>query len=103
MMAVMAPALFVLLALSVVPALARPAYLDESFASDVFGTPRNCRIFLPPRYDSSEARYPVIYYFHGHSDRYTLEHYDKGEDTVPKITKFVANNGVIVVAPRYFE
>src|SRR5688500_1885301 len=93
-----APALFLLLALSVVPTLASPAYLDKSFASEVFGAPRHFRIFLPPRYDSSEARYPVIYYFHGHSDRYTLEHYDNGEDTVPKIAKFVADNDVIVVA-----
>ena len=92
------PVLIALLSLSVVRAIANPAYLDESFASEVFGEPRNYRIFLPPSYDSNEARYPVIYYFHGHSDRYTLEHYDKGEDTVPKIAKFVANNDVIVVA-----
>jgi poly(3-hydroxybutyrate) depolymerase len=98
MMPSIAPAVFVLVALSVIPALARPAYLDGTFASEVFGASRDYRIFLPPRYDSSEAQYPVIYYFHGHSDRYTLEHYDNGQDTVPKIAKFVANNDVIVVA-----
>ena len=30
-------------------------------------------------------RYPVIYYFHGHSDRYTVEKYDNGTDTIPKM------------------
>jgi pimeloyl-ACP methyl ester carboxylesterase len=40
----------------------------------------------------------VIYYFHGHSDRYTLEKYDEGHDTVPKIAAFVAAHDVIVVA-----
>ena len=44
------------------------------------------------------SSYPVIYYFHGHSDRYTLEAYDKGLDTVPKIVNFVRNHDVIVVA-----
>ncbi len=43
-------------------------------------------------------RYPVIYYFHGHSDRYTLEKYDNGQDTVPKIAAFVAAHDCIVVA-----
>lgn len=70
---------------------------DHVHPSKVFGENRNYRLFLPPGYEHSTARYPVIYYFHGHSDRYTLEKYDDGKDTVPKIAKFVAANDVIVV------
>lgn len=83
---------------TILPAIAGQAYLDETFDSEVFGEPRHYRIFLPPNYKTSEIRYPVIYYFHGHSDRYTLEKYDDGKDTVPKIARFVANNDCIVVA-----
>lgn len=73
-------------------------YFDRSHPSKVFGEPRNYRIFLPPGYEASQRRYPVIYYFHGHSDRYTLEKYDNGLDTVPKIEAFVALHDAIVVA-----
>lgn len=71
---------------------------DRKFSSRVFGQDRNYRLFLPAGYNESTLRYPVIYYFHGHSDRYTLERYDDGKDTVPKIARFVAANPVIVVA-----
>lgn len=74
------------------------AFHDKKHSSEVFGQDRNYRLFLPAGYDSAVRRYPVIYYFHGHSDRYTLEHYDKGTDTVPKIAAFVAKNDVIVVS-----
>lgn len=70
---------------------------DETFDSKLFGGARHYRIFLPANYDSVSTRYPVIYYFHGHSDRYTLEDYDQGQDTVPKICRFVATHPVIVV------
>lgn len=75
-----------------------PPFEDRTFASRVFGQQRHYRIFLPPDYHASSRRYPVIYYFHGHSDRYTLERYDEGRDTVPRIARFVAANPVIVVA-----
>src|SRR3954454_13355440 len=78
---------------------ASQAYEDRTYQSKVFGGPRNYRIFLPPEYAGSKSAYPVIYYFHGHSDRYTLEAYDKGLDTVPKIAGFVRTHPVIVVAP----
>lgn len=71
---------------------------DERFYSSALGEQRLYRIFLPADYDGSQARYPVIYYLHGHSDRYTLEDYDHGQDTVPKICRYVATNPVIVVA-----
>ncbi len=75
------------------------AHVDRRHDSAVFGEPRNYRLFLPPGYENSGKRYPVIYYFHGHSDRYTLEKYDDGKDTVPKIAAFVDAHDVIVVAP----
>jgi len=77
--------------------LATP-YQDLSFQSRVFGQERHYRLFLPAGYEDGARRYPVIYYFHGHSDRYTLERYDGGKDTVPKIARFVAENPVIVVS-----
>ena len=78
-------------------AIAQP-YLDRTHDSKVFGEPRHYRIFLPAGYEASARRYPVIYYFHGHSDRYTLEKYDDGQGTVPKIAAFVAGHELIVVA-----
>jgi enterochelin esterase-like enzyme len=77
---------------------AQKPFFDRTHQSSGFGEPRNYRIFLPPDYASRNIAYPVIYYFHGHSDRYTLERYDEGKDTVPKIAAFVAAHPVIVVA-----
>ena len=72
-------------------------FLDQTHVSQVFGEPRNYRILLPPNYTSSGKSYPVIYFFHGHSDRYTLEHYDGGADFIPKMVDYVARHDVIVV------
>lgn len=71
---------------------------DRTFPSKVFGAERHYRIFLPANYDAATTHYPVIYYLHGHSDRYTLQAYDDGKDTVPKICRYVASHPVIVVA-----
>jgi predicted alpha/beta superfamily hydrolase len=90
-----------LLALSLavaLPSFAGQGFYDRMHTSRVFGEPRMYRIFLPPDYDVSGKSYPVIYYFHGHSDRYTLEQYDNGTDTVPKIADFVSGHDVIVVS-----
>lgn len=78
--------------------LAAAPYKDRTFPSKVFGQARPYLIFLPADDAETTHRYPVIYYFHGHSGRYTLERYDHGQDTVPKIARFVAGHGVIVVA-----
>src|SRR5947209_7979971 len=78
--------------------IASQPFYDRVHPSKIFNGPRHYRIFLPPDYDVSEKPYPVIYYFHGHSDRYTLEKYDNGTDTVPKIAAFVAAHPVIVVS-----
>src|SRR5713101_3458176 len=73
-------------------------FSDRKHFSKVLGEERNYRILLPPDYESSGKRYPVIYYFHGHSDRYTLEKYDGGADTIPKMADFVAHHDAIVVS-----
>src|SRR5262245_57504200 len=89
--------LFIGVSLMTSPVESQRPFFDRTHSSKVFGENRNYRIFLPPDYASGKRAYPVIYYFHGHSDRYTLERYDNGADTVPKIAAFVAANPVIVV------
>jgi len=99
------PAVLLLLSAGIAQKGPQPyiTHQDLTYPSVVFGEPRNFRLFLPNDYASSDKRYGVIYYFHGHSDRYTLEHYDGGKDTVPKIEGFVATHDVIVVAPDGFD
>ena len=87
-----------ILLLWLLAAAATQPYHDRTFDSRIFAQPRHYRLFLPAGYAESSRRYPVIYYFHGHSDRYTLERYDEGKDTVPAIARFVATHPVIVVA-----
>jgi pimeloyl-ACP methyl ester carboxylesterase len=82
--------------LGVLSAGAQP-FQDRTHPSKVFGENRNYRILLPPGYETGGKRYPVIYYHHGHSDRYTVERYDEGRETIPKMAEFVARNDVIVV------
>ncbi len=84
--------------LAAAPLIAARPVEDRKHFSKVFNEQRNYRILLPGRYEESARRYPVIYYFHGHSDRYTVEHYDNGKDTIPKMAEFVAQNPTIVVA-----
>lgn len=83
---------------SVLAGMGSVPFEDRTHDSRIFGQPRHYRLFLPGDYATSSRTYPVVYYFHGHSDRYTLEHYDGGTDTVPRIAAFVANHDVIVVA-----
>ena len=78
--------------------------LDSRHYSNVFGEPRNYRVFLPPGYHANETkRYPVIYFFHGWSQRYfgssnPYGDFDRGEDNGgDNIANFVARNDVIVV------
>ncbi|MEO5602302.1 MAG: alpha/beta hydrolase-fold protein [Cyclobacteriaceae bacterium] len=78
--------------------------IDSRHYSDVFGEMRNYRIFLPPGYfDNPQKRYPVIYFFHGWSQRYfgasnPYADYDKGdENNGDNISHFVSNHEVIVV------
>ncbi|HVX66945.1 MAG TPA: alpha/beta hydrolase [Bryobacteraceae bacterium] len=85
------------LLLACLAAFAREPFEDHTYVSKVFGETRHYRILLPPDYETSGRRYPVIYYFHGHSDRYTVEKYDDGKDTIPKMAAYVAGHPVIVV------
>ncbi|HXI41936.1 MAG TPA: alpha/beta hydrolase-fold protein, partial [Bryobacteraceae bacterium] len=90
--------LLFLLAAAMPATPATQPFYDRKHFSKVLGEERNYRILLPPDYESSAKRYPVIYYFHGHSDRYTLEKYDNGTDTIPKMADFVAHHDALVVS-----
>ncbi len=81
--------------------------VDTRHYSKVFGEIRNYRIFLPPGYHQHpQKRYPVIYYYHGWSQRYFGETYNKyagvdqgEENNGDNISNFVASHEVIVVKP----
>jgi poly(3-hydroxybutyrate) depolymerase len=81
--------------------------IDSRHYSNVFGETRNYRVFLPPGYSSSAAkRYPVIYFYHGWSQRFFgsgpdgYNHFEKGDDNGgDNIAAFVSKNDVIVVKP----
>src|SRR5216684_603090 len=84
---------------------AEPLVLDETHESQIFGETRHYRIFLPGDYATSGKRYPVIYWFHGWSERYNKpvrddphRNYDQGEDYDGNtIARFVGTHDVIVV------
>ncbi len=81
--------------------------VDSKHYSKVFGEIRNYRVFLPPGYyRNNTKRYPVIYFYHGWSQRYFgsgpdgYNHYEKGTDNNgDNIAAFVSENDVIVVKP----
>ncbi|HLJ14782.1 MAG TPA: alpha/beta hydrolase-fold protein [Bryobacteraceae bacterium] len=81
---------------------AQATILDRTHYSQIFHETRNYRIFLPPDYESSGKRYPVIYWFHGWSERYNKciegRNYDQGSDYGgDNISNFVGDHDVIVV------
>lgn len=77
--------------------------LDLTHYSKVFGEERNFRVFLPPDYDGSNKRYPVVYFFHGWSERYNKgprgrSGCDSGDDCGgDNIARFVGAHDLIVV------
>jgi S-formylglutathione hydrolase FrmB len=78
--------------------------IDARHYSNVFGETRNYRLFLPPGYfENPGKRYPVIYFFHGWSQRYfgssnPYGDFDKGDENGgDNIANFVATHEVIVV------
>lgn len=80
--------------------------IDERHYSNVFGEVRNYRVFLPPGYSENPSkRYPVIYFYHGWSQRYfgssnPYGDFDEGDDNGgDNIANFVSRNEVIVVKP----
>jgi enterochelin esterase-like enzyme len=78
---------------------------DRAHDSRIFGETRRYRIFLPPDYETSGKRYPVIYWFHGWGERYSEptrerpgRNYDSGNDYGgDTISAFVGVQDVIVV------
>ncbi|MDP9231050.1 MAG: alpha/beta hydrolase-fold protein, partial [Bacteroidota bacterium] len=72
--------------------------IDSRHYSIVFGELRNFRIFLPPHYfDNPRKKYPVIYFLHGWSQRYSGDggeayaNFDKGnENKGDNIANFVS-------------
>ncbi|MBK6281520.1 MAG: hypothetical protein IPF54_01570 [Draconibacterium sp.] len=79
--------------------------LDKAHYSSVFGEIRNYRIFLPKGYDeNSSKRYPVIYFYHGWSQRYfgSINDFksDEGKSNDgDNIANFITAHDVIVVKP----
>jgi hypothetical protein len=96
-------ALFLLLASTA--SAAEALIQDRTHDSQVFGETRNYRIFLPPDYATSGKRYPVIYWFHGYSERHNKpvdnpkdRNYDVGSDYGgDTIAAYVSSHDVIVV------
>lgn len=82
----------------------RVTIIDARHYSNVFAEMRNYRIFLPPGYSGNpDKRYPVIYFFHGWSQRYfgtstPYSEYDKGDENGgDNIENFVSRHDVLVV------
>ena len=78
---------------------------DRTHQSEVLRETRNFRIFLPGDYGESVKRYPVIYWFHGYSERHNLpvkdaknRNYDTGSDYWgDTIGAYVSKHDVIVI------
>ena len=49
------------------PAQRRGTVADIRFWSQMLGTTKHARVYLPPSYATGEKRYPVAYYLHGAS------------------------------------
>ncbi len=95
-----------ILLLGALPLFAAEAVIQDRVQfSQVFEETRNFRIFLPPDYATSGKRYPVIYWFHGWSERFNKpvddppnRNYDSGADYGgDNIANFVGKHDVIVV------
>lgn len=82
--------------------------IDSHHFSTAFGENRNYRIFLPQSYSDNTLgnpakRYPVIYFYHGWSQRYfgssnSYADFDKGDENKgDNIANFVSTHDVIVV------
>ncbi|MEA1996441.1 MAG: hypothetical protein U9N45_02340, partial [Gemmatimonadota bacterium] len=72
-------------------------FYDRRLYSESFGEWRYYRILLPRDYETSGKRYPVIYYFHGHSGRFMGEQYGNGQVFLADMIDYVRKHDVIVV------
>jgi enterochelin esterase-like enzyme len=101
------PAKYVVLLLTLASAAqaAEALISDRTHQSEVLRETRNFRIFLPGDYGESVKRYPVIYWFHGYSERHNLpvkdaknRNYDTGSDYWgDTIGAYVSKHDVIVI------
>ncbi|MEM9141845.1 MAG: alpha/beta hydrolase-fold protein [Bacteroidota bacterium] len=56
---------------SQMPAQSGKVFDNLSLTSKILGMERNYAVYLPPDYESSERRYPVLYLLHGATDDHT--------------------------------
>ncbi|MGV8094578.1 MAG: alpha/beta hydrolase-fold protein [Mangrovibacterium sp.] len=63
---------------------------DHVHFSKVFGREKPYRIFLPEGYETSQEKYPVIYFFHGNTGSHELN--------IDGVAQLVKENPVILVA-----
>lgn len=89
----------VLVSLSLSAASSSADFQDCTHWSETFKQWRHYRIILPSDYETSGKRYPVVYYFHGHSSRYSGEPYgDVGQQvSLPDMIDYVKKHDVIAV------
>lgn len=85
-----------------------PKVFDHQHYSNVFNEIRNYRIVLPSDYEkSNDKKYPVIYYYHGWSQRYfgstDWGYQDPDTTNMQKIIDFVSVHDVIVVRPDGYD
>ena len=78
-----------------VDAQVSPPYYDTTYFSNVFGHEKIYRIYLPAGYDTTDQRYPVIYYFHGWGGRYNKD--DNANLDYEKIKEIVDKYQLILV------
>lgn len=84
---------------------AKPVYIvDSMHFSDVFGEYRHYRIFLPSEYYERPNNYPVVYFYHGWSQRYfgsliRDENNTKNPSEEELISEVVDRYQLIVVKP----
>jgi hypothetical protein len=64
---------------------------DLEHSSQVLGGKHGYRVFLPPAYATSQARYPVIYWFHGYEQAADVNAYTR------QIAAYVGTHDAIVV------
>jgi len=80
------------------PAFSSADFQDLTHWSNTFQQQHHYRIILPVDYETSGKRYPVVYYFHGHSSRYCAEPYGDGQQvSLPAMIDYVKSHDVIAV------
>ena len=83
---------------AITSASASADFYDRTHWSETFGQWRHYRIILPRDYETSGKRYPVLYYFHGHSSRYAGEPYGTGQQvSLPDMIDYVQKHDLIAV------